>query len=546
MAMHSSMYHDLHRAAQRYPDNVALNYHGTRISFTQLLQHIDRMAASFANLGLAAGDRVCLCLPNIPQTVIAFYALNRLGAVPCMVHPLSTAVELEAYLTETESKVLITLDFLYPKFEGVVNTLSIDRTIVTHANEQLPLLLSVLYYLKQGYKSPSLVGKKRVTFWREMQRARTAGTQQEPYVFGPNRVALILFSGGTTGKAKGVSLSNESMHALAQEIIAQVDPKPGVDSMLCILPLFHGFGLGISLHPVLIAGGCCILVPRFSPKEFASTIIRNRPAYIAGVPTLFEGFLSNKKIQQADLSFLKGAFCGGDVTHPDLIKRFNQFVRSRGSSTTLREGYGLTECVTACSIMPEGVYKEGSVGLPFASISIKVVDPDTLADRPAGEIGEICISGPTVMLGYYRREKESMQALRPHKDGAVWLHTGDLGYMDQEGYLYFVQRLKRIIKVSGYTVYPSQVEAVLNTHPLVQESCVVGVPCPIKMQKPKAFVVLKSSVADPTSSVAQIMDFLQERLIKWSVPAEIVICDALPRTAVGKVAHTVLERQGDN
>lgn len=537
---YSSMYEALQEAALKYPQNAALSYYGTRTTYAQLLQQIEQAASLLRAQGLKSGDRVIICLPNIPQFVITFYALNKLGAVACMVHPLSTAPELAEYIRQTRSRFLITLDFLYPQFEGILKNSGIEMTLVTRVEEQLPLSLSLLYFLKQGYKRPNIKTRQTVFSWRTMTTGPTAPLM-DSYVFGPREPALILFSGGTTGRAKGVLLSNSNMNALAKEVIAQVKPEPKTDSMLCVLPFFHGFGLGVSLHPVLIAGGCCILVPRFSPGEFAAAIIKNRPAYIAGVPTLFEGFLNNKKIQGMDLSFLKGAYCGGDTTPPELIKRFNSFVKMHRGSATLREGYGLTECVTACSIMPASIYKEGSVGLPFAGTSIRIVDPITLKELPTGMCGEICITGPTLMLGYDNLPEETSQTLREHADGAVWLHTGDLGYLDHDGFLFFVQRIKHIIKSSGYTVYPSQVEFVINSHPLVSDSCVIGIPCSYKGQKVKAFIVLHKRAIPSAELLAEIKGYAAQRLIKWAVPAEIEFCASLPRTKVGKIAHTVLE-----
>jgi len=535
------MYAELKQTALQYPHNAALNYYGAKLSYTQLLQDIEHTVKLLLEKGIRPGDRVIICLPNIPQFVIAFYALNQIGAVPCMVHPLSTAPELDEYIRQTQARFLITLDLLYPKFADMLKGSGVKTTFVTRVDEKLPPLLSLLYFFKQGYKRPTINKELNVVFWNTAFTAKSTTPLTEPYVFGPHEPALILFSGGTTGQPKGVLLTNSNMSALAIEVIAQVKPEPKTDSMLCVLPFFHGFGLGISLHPVLVGGGCCILVPRFSPAEFAAAIIKNRPAYIAGVPTLFEGFLNNKQIQRMDFSFLKGAYCGGDTTPPELIKRFNSFIKSHGGSATLREGYGLTECVTACSIMPEHIYIEGSVGLPFKNTSIKIIDPVTLEEKPNGISGEICVSGPTVMLGYDHCPEATAQVLRKHSDNQVWLHTGDLGYKNQEGFIFFVQRIKRIIKSSGYTIYPTQVETVINSHPLVSESCVIGIPCPYKVQKVKAFIVLHNQVVPSTELKAHIKEYVAQRLIKWSVPAEIEFCPDLPRTKVGKVAHTVLE-----
>ena len=318
------MYDALAGAALKYPQNSALNYYGNKTTYAQLLQQIDQATTLLREQGLHSGDRVIICLPNIPQFVVAFYALNKLGAIPCMVHPLSTAPELAEYIQQTHSRYLITLDFLYPQFEGTLKDSGVEMTFVTQVEERLPPLLSLMYFLRQGYKRPNLKHKQRLLSWRITTTKHPPATLTDSFIFDPHEPALILFSGGTTGQAKGVLLSNDNMNALVREVVAQVKPQPKTDAMLCVLPFFHGFGLGVSLHPVLTAGGCCILVPRFSPREFAAAIIKNSPAYIAGVPTLFEGFLNNKQIQDMDLSFLKGAYCGGDTTPPELIMRFNR------------------------------------------------------------------------------------------------------------------------------------------------------------------------------------------------------------------------------
>jgi len=541
-----SMYGRLLDTAAKYPQHTALDYYGSEKTYARLVEETGRLAAFWRECGVQPGDRVIICLPNIPQTVVAFYSLNLAGAVPCMVHPLSTAAELEYYIKDSGSKYLVMLDMFYPSFRSVAEQAGIVKTVIARVDEELPAHLRLLYYLKQGRRTPKLPANDSLIRWPDALRSAEPKTAPAPHAFGAAEPALILFSGGTTGTPKGVLLSNGNMNALAFQVLSLVQPEPEKDAMLCILPFFHGFGLGVCLHPVLLGGGRCILVPRFGSREFAVTILNKKPTYIAGVPTLFKALLGSRELARADLSFLKGAYCGGDVVPPALIKEFNRFVRARGGSVTLREGYGLTECVTACSIMPADEYRPGSAGLPFAGTRIRVVDPDTLVVQPPGSAGEICVSGPTVMLGYHGRAAETARTLRRHPDGEIWLHTGDLGYLDADGFLYFRQRYKRIIKRSGYSVYPSQVEDILNSHPDVRAACVIGVPDPYTMQKIKAFVVYKGSLASPREAADSLLKYAAERLIKWSVPDEIEFCAELPLTRLGKIAHLELEKREQN
>ena len=537
--IHQSMVERLSVTVENYPDLPALDYYGSKISYRRLFETIKRMATIWKNLGIEPGHRVILCLPNIPEVVIALYSLNMIGAVACIVHPLSTSKEMAFYIKDTQSKWVITLDMLYGNFKKAVEESRVEKTILTTVSGKLPPLLRLLFFFRQGRKNPVYRGNHLI-YWKTFGK-KLPPPVEEFYHFSSDQPAVILFSGGTTGTPKGVLLSNGNMNALADQVIAQVDPHPGRESILCILPLFHGFGLGICLHSVLIGGGRCILIPRFSKKEFIDGVIKYKPTYIAGVPTHYEALVSSEKTKRIHFSFLKGAFCGGDnVPHP-LIQRFNKFVQSHGGTVCLREGYGLTECVTACSIMPENLYKKGSVGLPLPGNRFKIVRPHSTEEVPVGEEGEICVNGPTVMLGYNNRPEETARVLLKHDDGLIWLSTGDLGKLDQDGFLYFTGRMKRIIKCSGYAVYPSQVENVINSHPQVAASCVIGIPDEYTMSRVKAFVVLRETVQSREALAEEIKQYVAEHLIKWSVPTEIAFLDKLPVTRMGKLDYRTLE-----
>ena len=318
--------------------------------------------------------------------------------------------------------------------------------------------------------------------------------------------------------------------------------EPG-DKMLTIMPMFHGFGLGVSVHSMLVNGGRCVLVPRFTPKTYAELLEKHHPNFIAGVPTLYEALLRIDGLEKLDLSCLKGMFSGGDSLPVELKKRIDAFLRAHNATIEVREGYGTTECVTASCLTPAGLAREGSIGIPFPDTYYKIVKPGTEEEVPYGQEGEIVLAGPTVMLEYVNHPEETANTLRKHADGYTWVHTGDLGVMDADGYIYFRQRIKRMIVTSGYNVYPSQIENLLDKHEYVHMSCVIGVRDPYKMQKVKAFVVLKPGFKPSEQVKQEILDYCRKNIAKYAMPYDIEFRDDLPKTLVGKVAYRILEEE---
>ncbi len=312
------------------------------------------------------------------------------------------------------------------------------------------------------------------------------------------------------------------------------------DSILAVLPIFHGFGLGVCVNAVLMAGGKSILVPVFDPATTAALLRAKRPSVLVGVPTLFHALAADPALARADLSGLKACFCGADTLPRPVKERFEKLVAARGGRVRLLEGYGLTEAVTAIMAMPAGEYREGSMGIPFPDMAAKLCEPGTGRELPAGEEGELCVSGPAVMLGYLGDPEATAQALRVHADGRTWLHTGDLARRDEDGFFYFVLRLKRMIKSSGFNVYPTQVEGVLHGHSAVAQACVVGVPDPAQVERVKAFVVLADPSKESEEMKQELIAYCRERLIKWSCPREIEFRRDLPKTRVGKVDFRAL------
>ena len=539
-----AMYEEVYKAAKKKPDVSAYEFQGRKTKYRDFVRKIERTAASFSAIGIKTGDRVTICMPNTPQAVDSFYALNRIGAVPAMIHPLSAVEEIKFYLTETKSKAIVTLDIFYEKIRKAAELADLPVTIIVASiKDELPFPKNMLYPLTVKNK-PAIDRRTENTIkWAEFIREGKKLTQLPERNARFDDDAVILFSGGTTGKTKGILLTNMNINALALQTGAAAGFSLDGLRMLSVMPLFHGFGLGIGIHTPLIHGGTCILVPQFSVKTYADLIKKEKPNVLPGVPTLFEALLRTRGLQGFDMSFIRGMFCGGDSLSIELKRKVDAFLREHNASIQIREGYGTTECVTASCLTPYDSYKEGSIGVPFPDTYYKIVKPGTNEKLPPNHDGEICISGPSVMKGYLDNPEETAETLRNHGDGRIWLHTGDLGMMDEEGFIYFKQRLKRIIIVSGFNVYPSQVENAIDVHPDVMYSCAVGVPDEYKMHKVKAFVVLRSGVEPDDRIREEILENCRRKVFRYAVPYEIEFRDELPKTLVGKVAYRVLEEE---
>ncbi|MEG2083385.1 MAG: AMP-binding protein, partial [Oscillospiraceae bacterium] len=350
-------------------------------------------------------------------------------------------------------------------------------------------------------------------------------------------------SGGTTGVTKGILLSNLNFNSLAKQTAKMSHCEICGTSMLAAMPVFHGFGLGVCIHTMMVEGGQSILVPRFDVKEYALLIKKNRPNFIAGVPTLYEALTRTNYLDGVELDCLMGVFSGGDSLSIEFKKKIDRYLDEHGSKVHVREGYGTTECVTASCLTPYNQEREGSIGLPYPDTYYKICEPGTVEEVAYDEEGEICLCGPSVMLEYLNHPEETAGTLCRHIDGHIWLHTGDLGVMDSDGFIYFKQRIKRMIVTSGYNVYPSQIENILDAHECVQMSCVIGVPDPYKIQKVKAYVVLKKGYEASDAQRTQLLDYCKKNIAKYAIPYDLEFRESLPKTLVGKVAYTVLEAE---
>ncbi len=541
-----TMYDAFRSAALQNPDNAAIDYMNVKMTFRELHQEVLRCAAALQALGAKRGDRITVCLPNIPQAVIAFYAILYIGAQANMIHPLSAGNEIEFYVNTSKSTILFMFDAFFGKLQGI-RCPTLQTVVFAGAADLLPFYLRAGFRLTQGRKIKKPQENDSVLSWNAfLGKYRKAALTDD---FGASGIqctdtAVILYSGGTTGIQKGILLSHLNFNALAQQTAANgtqsILPE---DTMLAVLPMFHGFGLGVCIHTAIAKGVTIILVPRFDADSFAELLRKKKPSFIAGVPTLYEALLRGDRLKDVDFSGVKGVFSGGDTLPPDVKLRFDAALKERGANVTLREGFGLTECVTASALTPAGEYRRGSVGIPYSDTFYKITAPGQMEELPPDTDGEICISGPTVMNGYLDNPEETAKVLRIHADGRLWLHTGDLGSMDADGFVYFKSRIKRMIKCSGYSVYPSQVEDVLNSHEAVSISCVIGVHDDYKMNRLKAFIVLKDGTEATQAVRDSILQYCREKVARYAVPKEFVYRESLPLTKVGKVAYTVLEQE---
>ena len=537
-----SMSEAVFAAANKYPNLTAISCMGTKISYKKMKKRIEETAKAFSALGIKAGEKVTICMPNLPQTVYSLYALNYIGAIASLIHPLSAEGEIAYYLNEVGSNVILTLDTFYNKIKRVEEIRPIGRIILTGAAEELGALKRTFYKIAKGKADRDFIAGDNVVFWEDVLKNGKNYPLKE-HKTDKNECAVILFSGGTTGVTKGIMLSSLNFNALALQTANMAHNDIVGMKMLAAMPCFHGFGLGVCVHTILVVGGQSILVPKFNVREYALLIKKNKPNYIAGVPTLYEALIRTNYLDGVDLSCLKGVFSGGDSLPVELKKKFDAYLKDHGATIRVREGYGTTECVTASCLTPYNKEKEGSIGLPYPDTYYCICRVGTTEELPFNEEGEICLKGPTVMLGYYGRPEENAITLIKHADGDIWLHTGDLGVMDEEGFIYFKQRIKRMIITSGYNVYPSQIENVLDAHEAVQLSCVIGVKDEYKMERVKAFIMLKKGYEPSAQLKRDILNYCRKHIAKYALPYDIEFRAELPKTLVGKIAYTVLEKE---
>lgn len=538
-----TIYELIEKTAKTYPYYNALEYYGKKTTYKDLIIKIKKTASSLIELGVKEGDRITICMPNTPSAITMFYAINMIGATANMIHPLSSKNEIEFYLNESKSKYILTIDLVYDKVVEIIAKTSVEKIIVSSVSDDMSNFKHALYWFFSGRKN-KIVKNDKAILYSEFMKLGIYDKDLKQVNRSTDDEAVILYSGGTTGEPKGIVLTNMNFNALAMQCHIMCDPAKAGDSILSILPIFHGFGLGVSIHTPLYIGMKVILVPDFSPKKFGSLLKKYNPSLITGVPTLYEALLRTKLGKKA-LSNLYCAVSGGDVLLPEFKKQVDDFLMAHGSKAKVRCGYGLTESTGACCLNPRNESRDNSIGIPMPDTDFKIVKIGTTKEVNYMEDGEICISGPTIMKGYLNNEEETNKVKKKHHDGKIWLHTGDIGCMDGDGFIYFKQRHKRIIISSGYNIYPSYVESIIMKNKYVDTCVVIGIPHPYKKQVAKAYIVLKKDVELNNTIKKEIKKYCEDNLVRYSWPYEYAYVENLPKTLIGKIAYRELEKESE-
>ena len=522
------LYQFLDDAAAQRPDQVCARFFGRPVTYRQLKGETDHLAASLRRLGVRPGDRVGVLLPNCPQFIVAYYGILKAGAVVLPLNPLYTDYELTHHFSDSGAETVVTIPMFLPKVNLLRGKTGLKRVIVTRLADALPFPLNLAQGVQEARLARAAKVPDTIPFSKLTSGPLPADFRPEPV--DPAGLAVLIYSGGTTGVGKGIMLSHAACVANARQIIAWGQLVES-DKLLAVLPLFHGFGMSVTMNGTIAAGGEMILLPRFKARDVVKAVQKFKPTFFLGVPTMFVAFSSLPDIAKYDLSSLRGIFVGAAPLTRAIKESFEAKTGAR-----MIEGYGLTEAVTAIMANPfHGQHKVGSIGLPFPDVDMKIVSLDDGHDLPPGELGEIVLRSPTLMTGYYKQPEATAQTL---SNG--WLLTGDIGYMDEDGYFYITDRKKELIIVGGFNVFPREIDELIYQHPKVKEGICVGLPDPYKGEKIKVYITLKDG---ETATPEEFIAYFRERLTPYKAPSEVEFRAELPKSMIGKILRRQLREE---
>ena len=538
-----TIYDALCKACSEHPEAKALYYYGTSITYDALRRRIDRLADAFYGVGVREGEMVSLLMPTTPESICSMYALNKLGATPNFIDPRMDPERILDAVSGVKSKLFVTMDFAFPKVKAIRDRLDVGKIVVSSASTTLPLPMKLLWHLK--VKSPDIPYGGDVLRWMELLACgKNVSAEKVPY--RENSVAAITYTGGTTGTPKGVLLTNDGLNTMAQSfVLSGVDAQVG-ERFLEIMPIFASYGVGCGVHMPLSMGFELVVIPKFTPPELGKLIRKYKPGHMMAVPSFYEQVMHSKDLWDVDLSRLKTTGCGGETMNDGLEARFNAFLKEHGGKYPLSQGYGMSEMSGAATCCFSAVYKDSSAGIPLLATTVGIFDPETGEELGYGQQGEICMTGRNMMLGYYNNEEETAQVMRRHADGTVWIHSGDIGYMDEDGFIFIKGRIKQIIiKFDGHKVFPVTLEAVINRHKAVAECAVVGIPDPdhVQGEVPLGIVKLKDGGAETETLRRELLTMCDELCEERGRPADIVFVPNLLYTALGKHDYRALTAQ---
>ena len=531
-----SLYTYMRRETKNYASLTALNYFGRKISFKLFWDYIDKCASALKSLGVKSGDVVSILMPNTPEAVISFFAVNKIGAISNMIHPLSAEEEVKEYIVKTKSKILIALNSTYSMIKNIVKDTHLKKVIIASPSDSMPIILNTLYNATS--KDEKVKEDSLFIFWKKFIKLGSNNDKEEKG--SKDSIATYLHSGGTTGIPKTISLSNRSIIGVNEQAKVFFPEAKSGDSLLLILPIFHCLGLVVGMFIPICRGATSILIPKFDAKRFDKLLTKYHPNFLLGVPTLFEAMLKNKHLEGVNLSYLKGLISGGDTLSPGRSEAINKFLKSHQSKAKIIQGYGMTETTGPVTFGTKGSAKLGSVGIPLPGNIVRICNPQTYEELKPNEVGEICIHSFVVMDGYLNDKKATKDVFKMHDDGRLYIHTGDLGYMDEDGVIFYVQRIKRIIISSGYNIYPEYIERVLKDHKYIKDACVVGIPHSYKQEIAKAFIILEDGVEESYTIKKEIMDYASKNLAHYMLPREYIYKKEFPKTKLDKTDYLAL------
>ena len=538
-----SIYEYLVENNKDYPSDVAIIYLGRNITYGELFENIDKTAAAFVKAGVKANDIVTIALPSIPEALYCIYALNKIGAVANLIHPLAGKDETLHYINEVQSKIVVIFDGAYSTVSDEIGTTSAEHVIVASPADSLPVPLKIAYRLK--VKKPKLDGR---LFWSWKSFVHMgSGTKVEAMKKNCHEMAVISHTGGTTGEPKGCMLSDYNTNSVISQISSDlVYDRQEIN--MAVLPPFVNYSLVDGMLAPLAFGFKLVLIPDYKPDKFDDYIKKYAPNHLmASIPAYYEPLLNNEKLAKMDLSCLGHIYYGGEKMDADTEKKINDFLLSRGARYPLAKGLGSTEMTSAVTVTYEEINLPDSSGIPLVRNICKIIDPDTLQERAYNEVGEICMAGPSLMIGYYKKEKETDNIIKVHADGIRWLHTGDLGYINEDGAVFVTGRIKRIVMTKGTDgnptkMFPDRIEKVIYAHPAVELCCVIGVPDKERINYPRAYIVTKKKT-DRDIVKNEILNRCKQNLPSYMIPEEVVFVDDMPRTPRGKIDYRALEEQ---
>ncbi|MBR2993891.1 acyl--CoA ligase [Candidatus Saccharibacteria bacterium] len=534
------LYDAVYEASCKWPHNVALDYYDTQITYKDMIKKINKVAAALKAAGAEKGENITVCMPNTPEEVYMFYAINEIGAVANMIHPLSSEKEIEEYLNQAHSRIMLCIDISYPKVEAIIKNTDVEQVVVVSATRSMALIVRAVYKLTKGRKNHIKKSQHVITWDRFLSKASKFIGNPHARVNSTDP-AVIMYSGGTTGKPKGIILSNLNFNAqaLGAKYLVPELIKPE-HTFLTFLPNFHAFGLGVCMHMPLYFGCRIVLIPQLNAKKLRKYIKKYKINILVGVPTFFE-YLTKTKFGKNELRGIKGVVSGGDVISMSNKEKINDFLKKHGSKAIIENGYGLTEASGGFIFSPRSVAKDpDGIGYPIPDNDVRILDLKTKKEVNLGEDGEIIVNGLSVMKGYLNNPEETRKVFVT-LNGKKYLRTGDIGYIDQHGVVHFRSRLKRMIISNGYNIYPANIEEVTLKCKKVEACAVVGREDKVRGEKVVVFVVPKKDISERAVK-KELTAIYKQYLAKYEAPREIRFIDALPKTKLAKVDFRALEQ----